>query len=52
MPPGDPNAVVDAARLSEYVPYQQEKFAPYRGRAEQLGKELLPERCFDRSSTR
>jgi iron(III) transport system substrate-binding protein len=42
VPPGDPNAVVDPTRLADYVPSQQEKLAPYRIRAEQLGKDLLP----------
>jgi iron(III) transport system substrate-binding protein len=40
--PGDPGAVLDSARLHEYIDYQAEVMLPYRERAQQLAKDLLP----------
>jgi ABC-type Fe3+ transport system substrate-binding protein len=40
VPPGDPGEVLEADRMSEYIPHQYEELLPMRRRAQQLAAEL------------
>ena len=42
MPPAHPSAVLDPARLDEYIADLSEQWLPYRQRAQQLAARLLP----------
>jgi ABC-type Fe3+ transport system substrate-binding protein len=41
VPPADPGAVPDPARLDDYIPTQKEELLPVRRRAQQLGMDFL-----------